>query len=97
MEWDAELLAAADFAGHAIVHGVKSTEPIERLNGMLGANLFAARAAIFAVAKSCGYPHVIDQSVEKTCFAEALLLINPHKSTIRLHKIKDLFSHCFGG
>jgi hypothetical protein len=59
---DAELLAVADRARHAIVHGAKFTEPIERLHGMLDANLFAAQAAVFAVAQSCGYQHVIDHT-----------------------------------
>lgn len=62
IELDAELLGAADLARHAIVHGVKFTEPIERLHGMLDANLFAAQAAVFAVAQSCGYHHVIDHT-----------------------------------
>ena len=57
IELDAELLGAADLARHAIVHGVKFTEPIERLHGMLDANLFAAQAAVFAVAQ-IGRAHV---------------------------------------
>jgi hypothetical protein len=59
---DSELLAAADVARHAIVHGARFTEPTERLHGMLDANLFAAQAAVFAVARSCGYHHVIDHT-----------------------------------
>jgi len=62
IELDAELLAAADLARHAIVHGARFTEPTERLHGMLSANLFAAQAAVFAVARSCGYHHVIDHT-----------------------------------
>lgn len=62
IELDAELLGAADLARNAIVHGGKFTEPTERLHGMLGANLFAAQSAIFAVAQSCGYHHIIDHN-----------------------------------
>lgn len=59
---NAELLAAADLARHAIVHGAGFTEPTERLHGMLDANLFAAQAAVLAVAQSCGYHHLIDHT-----------------------------------
>lgn len=60
---DADLLAAADRARHEIVHGAKFTAPIEQLHAMLSANLFAAQAAILAVASSCGYrQHVIDHT-----------------------------------
>jgi hypothetical protein len=60
---DLDLLAAADRARHEIVHGAKFSEPIERLHEMLSANLFAAQAAIFAVARSCGYhQHSVDHT-----------------------------------
>jgi hypothetical protein len=62
IELDAELLAAADLARHGIVHGARFTETAERFHGMLDANLFAAQAAVFAVAQSCGYHHVIDHT-----------------------------------
>ncbi len=59
---DAKLLAEADLVRHRIVHGAAFTEPLERLHAMLSATLYAATAAIFAVAYSCGYQQVRDHT-----------------------------------
>jgi len=62
LKLDTNLLREADVARHEIVHGSKFDQPTERLHAMLDTNLFAAQAALFAVAQSCGYRHVIDHT-----------------------------------
>jgi hypothetical protein len=80
IQLDAELLGAADLARHAIVHGSSFTEPTERLHGMLDANLFAAQAAVFAVAQSGGYHYIIDHTGIVFKSTGATAIVEPERS-----------------